>query len=166
MSALKVGQSIHARTSREILQDIAKEVPNLSKGSSFEPRISGVEHTSGFTFEGGAPSSGVKTTDGKLYCGTYSPSTWFSDSIKPYHEQIQEIRAKHGRGKSKPRDRASATRKLQQVTQQYDVLKRKLAALKADVKVEDEDVAEDGPTDNAGDAFGGQASMKKKKSEA
>jgi hypothetical protein len=46
------------------------------------------------------------------------------------------------------------------------VLKRKLAALKADVKVEDEDVAEDGPTDNAGDAFGGQASMKKKKSEA
>jgi hypothetical protein len=164
LSALKVGQSIHARTSREILQDIAKEVPNLTKGSSFEPRISGVEHTSGFTFEGGAPDSGVKTTDGKLYCGTYSPSRWFSDSIKPYHEQIKEMREKHGRGKSKPRDRETATRKLQQVTQQYDVLKRKLAALKAEGKEEEKDVTDDKPTDNAGDAFGGQASMKKKKS--
>ena len=168
LSALKVGQSIHARTSREILQDIAKEVPNLIKGSSFEPRISGVEHTSGFTFEGGAPDSGVKTTDGKLYCGSYSPSSWFSDSIKPYHAQINDIREKHGRGKSKPRDNhksTAATRKLQQVTQQYDLLKRKLAALKAEGTADaSEDVADDQPTDNAGDAFGGQASMKKKKS--
>jgi hypothetical protein len=29
LSALKVGQSIHARTSKQILQEIAKEVPNL-----------------------------------------------------------------------------------------------------------------------------------------
>jgi hypothetical protein len=40
MSALKVGQSINARTARQILQEIAKEVPNLSKASNFEPRIS------------------------------------------------------------------------------------------------------------------------------
>jgi hypothetical protein len=165
LSALKVGQSIHARTSREILQDIAKEVPNLTKGSSFEPRISGVEHTSGFTFEGGAPTSGVKTADGKLYCGSYSPNSWFSDSIKPYHDQIKEIREKHGSGKTKSKNKDAATRKLQQVTQQCDVLKRKLAALKAGAPEDSEDTSDVTPRDNAGDSFGGQASMKKKKSD-
>jgi hypothetical protein len=99
MSALKVGQSIHLRTSKQILQEIAKEVPNLSKASNFEPRISEIQQGSsgsgGFTFDGSTPSSGAHTSDGKLYCGTYSPSRWFSDDVKPFHEQIGEHRDQH-----------------------------------------------------------------------
>jgi hypothetical protein len=54
ISALKVGQGIHPRTSRQILQEIAKEIPNISKGSTnFQPRISEISQT-GFTFEGEA----------------------------------------------------------------------------------------------------------------
>jgi hypothetical protein len=54
ISALKVGQSFHLRTSKQILQEIAKEVPNLFKGSNFEPRISEIQQgpsaPRGFTF--------------------------------------------------------------------------------------------------------------------
>jgi hypothetical protein len=90
MSALKVGQSIHLRTSEQILQEIVKEVPNLSKASNFEPRISEIQQGSsgsgGFTFDGSTPSSGAHASDGKLHGGTCSPSRWFSDDVKPFHE--------------------------------------------------------------------------------
>jgi hypothetical protein len=163
MSALKVGQSINLRTSRQILQEIAKEVPNLSKASNFEPRISEIQQIGGdYTFEGDTPSSGVTTVEGKLFCGSYSPKVWWSDEIKPFHEQIKEIRGKHGRGRGKPKDKESASRKLQELKQQNADLKRNLAAMKA-VDVLAEPVETDETHDNAGDAFGGQASMIKKK---
>jgi hypothetical protein len=86
LSALKVGRSINLRTSKQILQELAKEVPNLSRGAfNFEPRISeiqqGSDESGGFTFDGSTPSAGAY-----YYCGTYSPSRWFSDDVKPFHE--------------------------------------------------------------------------------
>jgi hypothetical protein len=165
MSALKVGQSINLRTSRQILQEIAKEVPNLARGSNFEPRISEIQQVGGdYTFEGEPPNSGVKTPEGKLFCGSYSPKVWWSDEIKPFHEQIKEIRGKHGRGQGKSKDKKeSAGRKLQELKQQNADLKRNLAAMKA-VETPEAPVEEHNDThDNAGDAFGGQISMIKKK---
>jgi hypothetical protein len=166
MSALKVGQSIHLRTSKQILQEIAKEVPNLSKASNFEPRISEIQQTSsepgGFTFDGSTPSSGALTSDGKLYCGTYSPSRWFSDDVKPFHEQIREHRNEHrskqSNKSSKSRD---ANRKLQELKTQNAELKRNLSALKSGGR-DDDTAATEESHDNAGDAFGGKESMKKK----
>jgi hypothetical protein len=162
ISALKVGQSFHLRTSKQILQEIAKEVPNLSKGSNFEPRISEIQQGSsepgGFTFDGSTPSSGAHTSDGKLYCGSYSPSRWFSDDVKPYHDQIREHRDKQG---NKSTNSKSANRKLQQLRTQNAELKRNLSALKAGGG-DDDTVATEESHDNAGDAFGGKESMKKK----
>jgi hypothetical protein len=164
MSALKVGQSINLRTSRQILQEIAKEVPNLSKGSNFEPRISEIQQVGGgYTFEGETPNSGVKTPEGKLFCGSYSPKVWWSDEIKPFHEQIKEIRGKHGRGQGKHKDKESAGRKLQELKQQNADLKRNLAAMKAAEALQETGEPDDDNHDNAGDAFGGQISMVKKK---
>jgi hypothetical protein len=164
ISALKVGQSINPRTSRQILQEIAKEVPNLSKASNFEPRISEIQQgssESGFTLDGSTPSSGVHTSDGKLYCGTYSPSRWFSDEVKPFHEQIREHRATQGRNRStKSKD---ANRKLQELKTQNAELKRNLSALKSGGNRDDDTAATEESHDNAGDAFGGKDSMKKAK---
>jgi hypothetical protein len=164
LSALKVGQSIHARTSKQILQEIAKEVPSLSKSSNFEPRISEIQQGSsesgGFTFDGSTPSSGAHTSDGKLYCGTYSPSRWFSDDVKPFHEQIREHRDKQGHNSTKSKN---ANRKLQELKTQNAELKRNLLALKSGGRNGDDDTAATEEShDNAGDAFGGKESMKKR----
>ena len=160
MSALKVGQSINLRTSRQILQEIAKEVPNLSKGSNFEPRISEIQQVNnGFTFEGKTPDSSAKTPEGKLFCGSYTPQEWWSDAIQPFHAQIKEIRKKHGKG----RNRAKAGRKLQELKQQNTELKRNLAAMKAVDALAEPVETQDDHHENAGDAFGGQISMVKKK---
>jgi hypothetical protein len=101
--ALKIGQSLQPRTYRQILQEIAKEVPNLSKRASFQPRVSEIHHTGSsddFILEGTAPAEGCHI-DGKLFCGTYSPKQWFSEEVKPHHSQIREIRRKHGNGKTR-----------------------------------------------------------------
>lgn len=172
MAALKVGQSFNARTSRQILQEIAKEIPNLSQGSNFQPRISEIQQSSGFTFDGDAPTNGVHTVDGKLFCGSYSPNRWFGDDLKPFRDQINEIRSKHGKGTGRNKNKSgergrgtqashakNAKRKLQQLKKKNEALNRKLSAIKSnDDKPTKQDKQD---TDNAGDAFGGKSSMKK-----
>jgi hypothetical protein len=74
VAAFKASQGIHARTPNQILQEIAKEIPNLSKGTSFQQRVAEVHARSDCTFEGDAPSSGVFSSDGKLFCGSYFAS--------------------------------------------------------------------------------------------
>jgi hypothetical protein len=164
LTALKVGQSLNMRTSKQILQELAKEVPNLSNASDFKPRISEIQQGSGesggFTFDGSTPSSGAYTSDGKLYCGTYSPSRWFSDDVKPFHDRIREHRDKEGRNSTKSKN---ANRKLQELKAQNAQLKRNLSALKSGGQNGDDDTAAtEESNDNAGDAFGGKESMRKK----
>ena len=104
MSALKVAQSIHMKTSKQILQEITKEIPNITKGSNFQPRISEVHQGGDFTFEGESPQIGAHHPDGKLFCGQYTPTQWWSDGVKSFREQIVGIRGKHGRGNNQPND--------------------------------------------------------------
>jgi hypothetical protein len=170
LAALKVGQSFNVRTSREILQEIAKEIPNLSKGSNFQPRISEMHQTEDYTFDGDAPNQGVHTADGKLFCGSYSPTRWFSDEMKQFRDQIIKIRNKHGtssgknkgggRGKGRPVPShvTKAKRKIQQLKKKNDDLTRKLSSLKTP---NDDKQSKSKDKDNAGDAFGGKSSMKK-----
>jgi hypothetical protein len=78
VAALKASQGTSQRTPTQILQEIAKEIPNLSK--SFQ-RVSKLEvselKTDGrdtghdtFTFDGDTPISGAHNSDGKLFCGS------------------------------------------------------------------------------------------------
>ena len=67
VAALKASQGMHARTPNQILQEIAKEIPNLSKGTSFQLRLSKVQMGYNYTFEGDAPSLGAFASGGKLF---------------------------------------------------------------------------------------------------
>jgi hypothetical protein len=181
MSALKVGQSFQVRTSRQILQEIAKEIPNLVKGTNFQPRISQLGQV-GFTFEGEAPSSGAHTSDGKLFCGTYAPVRWFHEDMKAFRQEITDIRSNNpewtggrrggnrngkGGGKSgafaggkkqtQPHSK-QARRKLAALQKQNADLKRNLSSLKAEAAASEHDALD--KHNKAGDAFGGKNSMR------
>jgi hypothetical protein len=182
IKALKAAQGLTPRTPNDILQEIAKEVPNLSK-STFAPRnasameISELKTDVGdtdFTFEGDTPVSGAFTPDGKLFCGGYSHAHWFHPNMESHRSEIMEMRDAHpqlrpsarGRGKGGrddkdlPRRRGNRNKKhqlkIQELKAQYEVLERKLA----EVKQVDDDKPESKGS-NAGKAFGGRSSMKK-----
>jgi hypothetical protein len=120
LSALKVGQSFQARTSQQILHEIAKEIPNLSKGSNFQPRISEIQRTGEWTFDGEAPSTGAHTAEGKLFCGTYTNARWRSDDLEPFRSQITGIRDKKRGGPKKYKGKGN----------QFSQAKRKIEELK------------------------------------
>jgi hypothetical protein len=173
VAALKASQGMNPRTSTQILQEIAKEIPNLSKGTSFQQRVSEVHTGSDYTFEGQAPSSGAFLSDGKLYCGSYSHRHWFSDALSDHRSRILEIREQHpehrshghdgggggrGRGGQHRRNQASPKHKIKALEKQNEKLLVKLSALKA----EEEQKEKDETNDHAGDSFGGRASMSKR----
>ena len=176
VSALKAGQSINIRSAKEILQEIAKEIPNVARTNSFQPRISEIKTTTQFTFEGEAPSEGAHTHDGKLYCGSYKHKRWFSEEMAPYREQITTLRDKYnpkgGKGKSGKgsgskaksfgKQSSQAKRKLQQLKKQNQELNRKLSALKATVATSEASTVASTltpDTNQAGTSFGGRNSM-------
>jgi phage tail protein X len=104
VAALKASQGIHARTPNQILQEIAKEIPNLSKGTSFQQRVAEVHTRSNCTFEGDAPSSGAFSSDGKLFYGSYSHRHWFSNKLSEHRSRILELRdGRDGGGGGKSR---------------------------------------------------------------
>lgn len=166
VAALKAAQGITPRTPTQILQELAKEIPNLVQTSSFQQRVSGV-HTgsSGFTFDGDTPTHGAHTTEGKLFCGSYSHSRWFGDDMKQYRDEIIEIRQQHqpeyvGGGR-KPGDghpkrknqRKKHQLKVKELKKQNEELQLKLSELKSNVQ-------DAKPSSNAGESFGGRDSMK------
>jgi hypothetical protein len=171
VSALKAAQGLTPRTPTQILQELAKEIPNLVQASSFKQRVSGV-HTgsSDFTFDGDTPTHGAHTTEGKLFCGSYSHSRWFSDDMTQYRDEIKELREKHqpeyGSGRRKQSDvkqgdghpkRKNQVKKHQlkvkELKKQNEELQLKLSELKRTDQ-------ESKPGSNAGESFGGRDSMK------
>jgi hypothetical protein len=176
VAALKASQGTSQRTPAEILQEIAKEMPNLLK--SF-PRVSALEVSelktdgnSNFTFDGDTPASGAHNSEGKLFCGSYSHGHWFSEDMNDFCDEIMNIRAQHpklrpsagrgrdgyGGGKGVPNRRNQNKKcqtKVKELKLQNDQLKVTLAALKSGD-------ATDNKGSNAGDAFGGRAAMSKK----
>jgi hypothetical protein len=173
VAALKASQGIHARTPNQISQEIAEEIPNLSKGTSFQQRVSEVHARSDCTFEGDAPSSGAFSSDGKLFCGSYSHRHWFSDKLSDHCTRILELRKLHpehkpngraggGGGKSRGaphrRNQTSYKHKIQALEKQNEKLQVKLSALKAEEGNEEKEETHD----HAGDSFGGRASMSRR----
>jgi hypothetical protein len=182
IAALKANQSLTARTPAQILQEIAKEIPNLHRGSTFQARVQEVGKDADYTFDGDAPTSGCFTSDGKLFCGTFEGRQWFGTDITALDRQrIQQIRELHpelkparpargssGGGKGNPNRRNQEKKhsyRIKQIQKLQEKLALKLSALQTEEKAENIDEDREKPDDNnhAGDAFGGRASMREEK---
>jgi hypothetical protein len=172
--ALKVSQTFHHRTPTQILQEIAKEVPNISR-AVFTPRgVSELEISElkadddgTFTFDGNTPQTGALTPDGKIFCGGYSHKQWFSTQMDAYRHQIMEHREQHptlrpsgrrggGGGKGGPPQRRNQNQKHQMKVKELKVQKEQLEIQLAALKKNNEEEKDS----NAGTAFGGRSSMR------
>lgn len=178
VEALKVDYGRNQRDYKLILQDIAAQVPTLTQGATLRRGVSELQSSaSNYTIQGSCPGNGVHTPDGKVYVGSYPKTKWFDESVKPYHDEIRAAREKHNLGGSggSPGKRGSSPkkrgqqRKLKKLRAQLTEATTKNRTLAALVTGKGGD-AEKGNTDNiderddqAGLAFGGKASMKKKK---
>jgi hypothetical protein len=81
--------------------------------------------TDDFTFDGETPSTGVHTVEGKLYCGTYSPTRWFSNDMKPFRDQIAELRLKYQKGRTKSEHRYNQQQKAKHRIHESKIMKAK-----------------------------------------
>jgi hypothetical protein len=137
IAALKAAQAVNNRGPAQILQEIAKEVPNLAQAAQRVSAATVMEISelatngnSEFVWEGQAPAQGPHTTDGKLFCGRYSHDQWFHDSMDAHRDNIMSARDANptlrpsarrggyggggggggGGGKSRPRRRTQAVK--------------------------------------------------------
>ena len=180
IAALKANQSLAARTPAQILQEIAKEIPNLHRGSSFQARVQEVGKDADYTFEGDAPVSGCFTSDCKLFCGTFDGCQWFGNDITVLDRQrIQQLRELHpehkpnksgrgggGGGKGNPNRRnqdRKHSHRIKQLQKLQDKLALKLSALQTEDLTKDDDDEKIDDNNHAGDSFGGRASMREGK---
>ena len=90
LASLKVDYQKNPRNYKSILQDIAGEVASSTKTVTFAPGTRGVSAT--YTRQGNFPNKGVHTPDGSIFIGLYQGNRWFSKSVKPYHDEINEAR--------------------------------------------------------------------------
>ena len=177
--ALKVDQARNPRNYRDILQDIAAEIPKISPASTFKRNVAEVAttHKASFTKEGSCPNTGVMS-NGKIFIGNYTGNKWYDESVKPYHQQIKDARVKDknnttsGSNNYKPKYQKSvnkALRKLKKLKAKVEKLnenKRKLQATTtvSNASADDSDrSSDDEANDQAGTAFGGRQSVSRKK---
>ena len=85
VSSLKIEYQRNPRDYKLIIQEISAEADRM-KTVSFAPGTRGVSAT--YTRQGKPLTSGVHTSDGSLFIGSYSKDQWFSDDVKPYHQEI------------------------------------------------------------------------------
>jgi hypothetical protein len=179
VAALKVEYTRNPRDYREILQDIATQVPNLPKHVSFRSKVSALNTTTeGYTREGECPDTGVQTDEGKMFIGNYIGNKWHSESVKPYHDDIRKARAENS-GSRTPRSGKNGDNNIRRNKRTVSKLQAKISALEVKVAADkahddtgknsadtDEDTDgsdEDQSNGQAGTAFGGESSIKKRK---
>jgi hypothetical protein len=178
VAALKIEYTRNPRDYGEILQDIATQIPSLPKHVSFRSKVSELGTNDGHTREGPCPDTGVKNKDGQLFIGNYVGNKWHSESVKPFHDDIRAARTEHGgaggnhpsRSDKKGANQISRNkRKVSQLQAKISELQTKVDEARSedspnDADQEDAGESEDDKSDNqAGTAFGGKSSMKKKK---
>ena len=171
MTALKIEYMRNQRDYRLILQDIATQIPHLPKHVAFRSKVSELSTNDRHTREGPCPETGVKTKDGQTFIGNYYGNKWYSESVKPYHDDIRAARLEHPQEDKRP---SRSDKKINKNKRKVSQLKAKISELQAKV---DETLHEDSPNDadqedagdsedeksdsQAGTAFGGKSSMKK-----
>ena len=85
--SMKVHYQAVRRGYKEILQDIATQIPLLAP-TIFRSRVSDMHQMDATTEEGECPEQGAHTADGTLFTGTYPYKKWIHESVSPYHEAI------------------------------------------------------------------------------
>jgi hypothetical protein len=169
VASLKIDYQRNPRDYKLILQDIAAEAGKASTATVTFAR--GVSAT--YTRKGSCPNSGVHTSDGSIYIGSYDRYKWQSDSVRQYHQEILQARNSHGGGNGNERGGHSSRnekRRLNAIKRNKKKLKKletKIAAMKSQVTESDKDNTSDdkdkgkeSKSGNAGDAFGGKKSKR------
>ena len=88
LTALKVQFQHQPRSYREVLQDIASQVPYIGVDAlrkAYEVSVQGTDFV-------GAPDQGVYDRNRLLFHVTYPGTKWFSYSVKPHWEDIRRSR--------------------------------------------------------------------------
>jgi hypothetical protein len=134
------GGAANNKTSKQQKAKQRRQESKIMKAKrQVQERISEVHQTDKFTFDGDIPSTGCHTSDGKLFCGSYSNDRWFSKETEPYRSEITAIReSTRGQGGRNPRKRGGggnrtshAKRKLQELTKSNEKLQIQLSALQS-----------------------------------
>ena len=164
VEALKVQYNQNPRPFREILLDIATQIPNLKK-VTFRRNVSEITSGSGFTRDGECPKDSVYTVEGKLFIGTYPGDRWFDEDVKPYHDRIREFRKKNPRGGKTTRGKKGSNtnrskRKIKKLKARVSELEKSTSSSNKDNEKSDEPAEE--AKDDAGNAFGGRKAKKVK----
>ena len=166
ISSLKVEYQRNPRDYRLILQDISAEA-GRTKTVTFAPGTRGISAT--YTKKGKCPSSGVHTTDGSIYIGSYDKDKWQSESVKQYHQEIRDTRSKEGSKSSNndggtgfpSRNQKRQVNAIKRNKRKLKNLEAKIAAAKQQLKEDDDDgSSHSDDAGNAGDAFGGKRKKK------
>ena len=179
IAALKVSYQREQRSYKELLQDIASQIPTLTQKPPFRQNVSAVtSNRNKYTDEGNSPENGVYLTDGRIYVGGYTKEQWKSPSVQPFHEEIIKARQDHGFYPRKRQSNSKVRRKvkklktqLKKVRFQNDTLNK---AISGASQTETADVAksttrrvksdnDNKPNEQAGLSFGGKQSMRKRK---
>ena len=85
---LKVQFQHQSRNYREVLQDIASQVPFIGVETFLKASTVSVQGTD----SGGSPDQGVYDSNGLLFHGTTPEKKWFSDLVKTHSEDIRRAR--------------------------------------------------------------------------
>jgi hypothetical protein len=160
VASLKVEYQRNLRDYKLILQDIAAEAGK--KMTVTFARSANVSAT--YTRKGPCPSSGVHTTDGDIFIGSYDKDKWQSDQVRQYHQEILKARTNDGGSNQDGRQQLQGQKRkinaIKRNRKKLKTLEAKIAAAKAQLKQsgKKESSAEDEQHSNAGDAFGGKRS--------
>ena len=174
-ASLKVDYQRNPRDYRLILQDLATEVSGRNNHALNTRNVSTV-----YTRQGPCPNSGVHTSDGSVFIGSYDNSKWRDSSVTPYHDEILRARGDDPNGaKSRGRPNSTnesttpghkrSTKAIKRNKKRLKQLTKKIAAAKVELEslTTSDEVSKTGDgNDNgnkAGNAFGGKGSVKFKK---
>ena len=184
VAALQVQQIHNPQTYDQILQSIAVQVPKLSNFGR-NRNISETNTVTGrYTREGQCPNDSVYTDDGSIFIGNYQGNTWNSPTVRSFHQEINKARGSGGHNNRQPsrtfkkngNKMKNARRKLAKLKREVEQLKVQKSQISSTQAITDgtESTTQTGEetsralvvsTSQAGTAFGGKNSRKRKANE-
>ena len=88
-------QSLNTRIWKNILDTLSAQAAKLS-GSKPIRNVYEVSQSNRYTRDGHCPDKGVRTSNGRIFIGSYPNNKWCYESVKPYWEEIQNTRGNYG----------------------------------------------------------------------
>ena len=162
IAALQVEYQRNPRDYKLILQDIAAKASSSKKPVTFARGVSAT-----YTKRGPCPPSGVHAPDGSVFIGSYSKDQWQSDTVKPFHQEIQDARNPDGGGNKgngggdriQSRSQKRRTNAIKRNKKKLKTLTAQISAAKTKLKKTGDDASdssEEEDNNHAGNTFGGK----------